>query len=537
MLDQGDRSLVVPLALGLVAAAIAQAGLTWLQQVTLDSRRSCRCRRRRDLCGTCCACRSGFFLQRLRRVTWWRGSRSTIRRPVCSRASWRRPSSASCRFVYAVATPLIDPARGGYDRARRGELPRAARRLPPSSRRQRRPRVGVRKAERDLVRRHPGDRDDQGIGLGGRLLRAVERSAGQGRERASGPRRGHGGAVRRPGTPGGRFCRHDHLAGRAARARRRSFCSARSPAIQALAVSFTVPIQSLVTLGGTLQEAEGNLESLDDVQRYPREKPAVASKIREDRVRRQLSGQLEFEVVTFATACSTPPLIDPPIDLRHRARRARGRWLDGTGSGKSTIARLGRGRLYAPWAGAILFDGEPRVVLPRDLCHGRRRAVDQEIALFEAHGAREPRAVGRRRSPHGRRGASREGTRAIHEDITSCPAATSGATEEVARDSPAAAAPAAARDRRALVRRAGVARARRGDQRARPPMTEHRIDETCARARLQLSDRRASAEHDPRTATRSWCSIAAAWSQRGIARAAARARRPLRRAGDGDRRR
>ena len=35
VLGQGDRTLVTPLVLGLVAAAVAQAGLTWLQQVTL----------------------------------------------------------------------------------------------------------------------------------------------------------------------------------------------------------------------------------------------------------------------------------------------------------------------------------------------------------------------------------------------------------------------------------------------------------------------------------------------------------------------
>jgi ATP-binding cassette, subfamily C, bacterial len=35
VLDQGERHLVVPLVLGLLAAALAQAGLTWLQQVVL----------------------------------------------------------------------------------------------------------------------------------------------------------------------------------------------------------------------------------------------------------------------------------------------------------------------------------------------------------------------------------------------------------------------------------------------------------------------------------------------------------------------
>ena len=79
-------------------------------------------------------------------------------------------------------------------------------------------------------------------------------------------------------------------------------------ALQSLAISFTVPIQSLVTLGQTLQEAEGDLAALDDVLRYLAERANGRLAVAEGPAR--LSGRLKLEEVTFGYSPLAPPLID-----------------------------------------------------------------------------------------------------------------------------------------------------------------------------------------------------------------------------------
>jgi ABC-type bacteriocin/lantibiotic exporter with double-glycine peptidase domain len=150
-------------------------------------------------------------------------------------------------------------------------------------------------------------------------------------------------------------------------------------AIQALAVSFTVPIQQLVTLGETLQEAEGNLACLDDVLRYP-EDDSHGSAARLNGATR-LSGRLEFEEVTFGYSPLDRPLIDRLSLVVEPGQRIA--IVGPTGSGKSTVARLATG-IYRPWSGRILLDGLPRDNLAPELIAGAVTFVDQEIHLFEA---------------------------------------------------------------------------------------------------------------------------------------------------------
>lgn len=152
-------------------------------------------------------------------------------------------------------------------------------------------------------------------------------------------------------------------------------------AFQALMTAFTLPIHQLVNLGSKLQNAEADMNRLDDVLRYP---PEVLEQIPDEPLDTsepaKLSGRLELRAVSFGYSPLSPPLLDA-FELRLEPGR-RVALVGGSGSGKSTLARLVNG-LYTPWQGDILFDGRPRESIPRSVINASLAAVDQSISLFE----------------------------------------------------------------------------------------------------------------------------------------------------------
>ena len=149
-------------------------------------------------------------------------------------------------------------------------------------------------------------------------------------------------------------------------------------AFQVLLFAFLWPVGQLVNLGSRLQEATGDMTRLDDVLRYPVD-PQTSWRGEGTGRGAKLSGQVEIRGLSFGYNQLDPPLIDGfSLRLRPGARVA---LVGGSGSGKSTLAKLVAG-LYEPWAGTILFDGQPRPALPRALITNSLALVDQEITLF-----------------------------------------------------------------------------------------------------------------------------------------------------------
>ncbi len=152
-------------------------------------------------------------------------------------------------------------------------------------------------------------------------------------------------------------------------------------AFQALMLGFITPVNRLVDLGSTLQEAAGDIARLDDVLSAPADTaPAHAAEDDTAPSRTRLSGYLELRDVTFGYSPLDPPLIENfALSLRPGSRVA---LVGGSGCGKTTIARLVCG-LYEPWSGKVLFDGRPRRDWPRRLLTASFSVVDQEVFLFE----------------------------------------------------------------------------------------------------------------------------------------------------------
>ncbi len=155
-------------------------------------------------------------------------------------------------------------------------------------------------------------------------------------------------------------------------------------AFQSLMASVSTPINGLVELGRDMQDAEGNMNRLDDVLNYKIDKQ-FANAVEEEEfsgIPVKLEGYLELKNVTFGYSRLAPPLIENfNLVMNPGARIA---LVGVSGSGKSTVAKLVSG-LYESWNGEILFDGKPRKQIPRSIMTNSFAMVDQDISMFEGN--------------------------------------------------------------------------------------------------------------------------------------------------------
>jgi NHLM bacteriocin system ABC transporter peptidase/ATP-binding protein len=151
-------------------------------------------------------------------------------------------------------------------------------------------------------------------------------------------------------------------------------------AFQLLMGLFIAPVNRLVGLGGKLQMVDGDMSRLDDVLRYPADPAVRTEKVPPPAgMPVKLAGHLELRNVSFGYSRLDPPLIEGlSLSLKPGSRVA---LVGGSGSGKSTIARLVTG-LYQPWEGEILFDGKSRSEIVPEVMTNSLATVDQSIFLF-----------------------------------------------------------------------------------------------------------------------------------------------------------
>jgi len=151
-------------------------------------------------------------------------------------------------------------------------------------------------------------------------------------------------------------------------------------AFQRLMENFQTPINKSPKILSVLQAAEMQMQRLNDVMSYERDKlNHTETKENLTDIPDRLFGELILKDISFGYSPLEAPFIsDFSLKLNP------GRWVaivGASGSGKSTVAKIITG-LYAPWEGELLFDGRNREELPRSVITSSLSAVSQDSFLI-----------------------------------------------------------------------------------------------------------------------------------------------------------
>lgn len=149
--------------------------------------------------------------------------------------------------------------------------------------------------------------------------------------------------------------------------------------------NFITPVNQLVSAGAMLHETESDMARIDDVMNYEIDKQFIDTetentpKTNHQFTNNKLIGYFEMKNVTFGYTRTMPALIENfNLKLRPGSRVA---LVGGSGSGKSTVARIASG-LYDPWDGDILLDHKNRTAIPRHIITESLAVIDQEVLVF-----------------------------------------------------------------------------------------------------------------------------------------------------------
>jgi NHLM bacteriocin system ABC transporter peptidase/ATP-binding protein len=149
--------------------------------------------------------------------------------------------------------------------------------------------------------------------------------------------------------------------------------------------NFITPVNQLVSVGAMLHETESDMARIDDVMNYEIDKQFIKNEDKniqqpnKESINNKLIGYFEMKNVTFGYSPTMPALIENfNLKLRPGSRVA---LVGGSGSGKSTVARIASG-LYDPWDGGVLLDNKNRKDIPRHVITESLAVIDQEVLVF-----------------------------------------------------------------------------------------------------------------------------------------------------------
>lgn len=141
--------------------------------------------------------------------------------------------------------------------------------------------------------------------------------------------------------------------------------------------SFTEPITGFIDANKILQETRTQMERVDDVTKYPKDKIFDFNIQSESYAK--LDGSLEMNDVTFAYGPLSEPVVSN-FNLTIKPGESVA-FVGGSGCGKSTISKLISG-LYAPQSGEIRFGGKLMHDIDPLVFRSSLAVVDQDIILF-----------------------------------------------------------------------------------------------------------------------------------------------------------
>lgn len=143
---------------------------------------------------------------------------------------------------------------------------------------------------------------------------------------------------------------------------------------QSLSQFFIDPVQNLVSLQITFQEAQVAMNRLSELMSLDREDTDLDNKIKEF----ELDGDIKLDKVTFAYGSRSPILEDLSISIKQGEKVA---LVGESGAGKSTIAKLILS-FVKPVKGDVLFDEHNMIDLDYRTLRNKISYIPQKLTCF-----------------------------------------------------------------------------------------------------------------------------------------------------------